>query len=100
MSTNEERVELPQGTSHYSSAHCCARPGARPRQDRAIEQSSDDVPQVRGSLHPALHRLIKAAAHFRPRHVRKPDALFYRLTPKGRRSWPNQQMEQQGAPSR
>src|ERR1700704_5246418 len=89
MSTQDDRVELLQGTLDllilrtllFGRAHGHAIA-------KAIEHNSEDVLQVeQGSLYPALHRLIKrgwiAAEEGASENNRR--AKFYHLTARGRK---------------
>src|SRR5689334_3638592 len=89
MSTQDERIDLLQGTLDmlilrtllFGPAHGHAIA-------HAIESGSDSVLQVEhGSLYPALHRLVRqgliSAKDGTSENNRK--AKFYSLTPRGRR---------------
>jgi len=89
MSTEEDRVELLQGTLDLLILQTL-RLGPTHGHDimKTIRQSSDDVLRVeQGSLYPALHRLIKrgwiAFDHGTSDNNRR--AKYYRLTRKGRK---------------
>jgi PadR family transcriptional regulator, regulatory protein PadR len=91
MSTKEEkeRIELLQGTLDLLILRTLRRGPAHGHAiAKAIEVNSDDVLQVeQGSLHPALHRLIKrgwiSVEEGTSENNRR--AKFYKLTAKGRR---------------
>ncbi len=91
MSTQErkKRLELLQGTLDLLILRTLLLGPAHGHQvARAIEVNSDDVLQVeQGSLYPALHRLIKRGWISAEKGVSENNrrAMFYRLTPKGRR---------------
>jgi PadR family transcriptional regulator PadR len=89
MSTQDERIELLQGTLDllilrtllFGRAHGHAIA-------KAIEHNSEDVLQVeQGSLYPALHRLIKRGWIDAEEGVSENNrrAKYYRLTAKGRK---------------
>lgn len=89
MSTDEERIELLQGTLDLLILRTLLTGPAHGHAiARHIERHSGDVLQVeQGSLYPALHRLIKrgwiSAEEGASENNRR--AKFYRLTAKGRR---------------
>jgi PadR family transcriptional regulator, regulatory protein PadR len=89
MSTEEDRVELLQGTLDLLILRTLL-PGREHGHAiaKAIERNSEDVLQVeQGSLYPALHRLLKrgwiSAEEGTSENNRR--ANYYRLTAKGRK---------------
>ena len=89
MSTEEDRVELLQGTLDLLILRTLVLGPAHGHAiAKAIEFRSDEVLQVeQGSLYPALHRLIKrgwiSVEEGTSENNRR--AKFYRLTAKGRK---------------
>ncbi len=89
MSTEDDRIELLQGTLDLLILRTLLMGPAHGHAiAKAIERNSEDILQVeQGSLYPALHRLIKrgwiAAQEGTSENNRQ--AKFYRLTPKGRK---------------
>jgi PadR family transcriptional regulator PadR len=89
MSTEDERIELLQGTLDLLILQTVRLGPAHGHAImQAIQQNSDEVLRVeQGSLYPALHRLLKrgwiAFEHGTSENNRR--AKYYRLTPKGRK---------------
>jgi transcriptional regulator len=89
MSTEEERLELLQGTLDLLILRTLLTGPAHGHAiAKTIERNSEDALQIeQGSLYPALHRLLKrgwiSSKEGASENNRR--ANFYRLTPKGRK---------------